>query len=152
MKAQSPEKQLGAFLAKYDAGVAAVAKSARKKLRERLPGAVEIVYDNYNALVIGFSPTERPSEAILSIAVYPRWVNLFFLNGTKLRDPQKLLRGRGNQVRNILLVDADVLERPAVQALVTEAVAHASKPFDVAARRKLIIQSVSEKQRPRKPA
>ncbi len=151
MKSQTPEKQLAGFLAKYDPSVAAVAKAARKKLRARLPGAVEMVYDNYNALVIGFGPSERPSEAILSIALYPRWVNLFFLNGTKLADPQKLLRGRGNQVRNILLVDAAVLDRPAVQALVTEAVEKASKPLEAAARRKLVIRSVSEQQRARRP-
>jgi len=58
-----------------------------------------MVYDNYNALVIGFGPTERPSEAILSIVLYPRDVSLGFLQGAKLADPKKLLQGRGNQVQ-----------------------------------------------------
>ena len=139
MKSKSPEKQLAALLAKYDRGVAAVAQAARKKLRERLFGAVEIVSQNASALTISFGPTEQLSEAILSIAVYQGWVNVFFPNGARLADPQKLLRGRGNQVPNILLVNADVLDRPAVQALVTQAVQHASKPLDGRGKRRLII-------------
>jgi hypothetical protein len=42
---------------------------ALAKMRARLPGAVELVYDNYNALAIGFGPTERTSEAVFSIEV-----------------------------------------------------------------------------------
>ena len=59
--------------------IGALAKAILGKMRKRLPRAVELVYDNYNALVIGFGPTERASDAIFSIAVYPRWVSLFFL-------------------------------------------------------------------------
>jgi len=50
-------------------------------MRARLPGAVELVYDNHNALAIGFGPTERASDAVFSIALFPRWVSLFFLRG-----------------------------------------------------------------------
>ena len=89
----SPEAQLEGFLAKYTPEIAGLAKAALVKMRKRLPGAVEMVYDNYNALVIGFSPSERPSEAIFSIALYPRWVNLFFLQARGLRDPEKRLKG-----------------------------------------------------------
>jgi hypothetical protein len=55
-----------------------VARQARAKIRRLQPRAVELVYDNYNALAIAFGPTERPSDLILSIALYPRWVSLFF--------------------------------------------------------------------------
>ena len=65
MKADvSPAKQLTMFLSRFSPDIIALAKAARAKLRKRLPGAVEMVYDNYNALVIGYSPTERPSDAI----------------------------------------------------------------------------------------
>ncbi len=37
-------------------------------LRRRFPTAHELVYDNYNFFVIGYSPTERPSDSIVSIA------------------------------------------------------------------------------------
>src|SRR5580693_928187 len=108
-------------------------------MRKRLPGAVEMVYDNYNALVIGFGPSERASEAILSIAVYPRWINLFFLHGKSLRDPEKLLKGSGNQVRSLVLESAGTLDDPRVQDLIEEAVERAPVPFDSAKKRKLMI-------------
>jgi hypothetical protein len=46
--------------------------------------------------VIGFGPRERPSEALFSVVVYPRYVSLAFLTGTTLTDPERMLRGDGN--------------------------------------------------------
>jgi hypothetical protein len=121
-------------------------------MRARLPGALELVYDNYNALAIGFGPTERASDAIFSIAVFPRWASLFFFQGAKLKDPEKLLKGGGKAVRHIVLEDAATLDRPAVKALVKQALERAPKPLDKKARGRLIIKSISAKQRPRRPA
>ncbi len=83
----TPQKELDFFLAKYTPEIAALARKVLAKMRSRLPGAVELVYDNYNALAIGFGATERSSDAIFSIAVFPRWVSLFFFQGTKLERP-----------------------------------------------------------------
>ena len=110
-----------------------------------------MVYDNYNALVIGFGPTERASEAIFSIALYPRWVTLFFLNGKGLPDPQKLLKGSGARVRHIVLEDAAALDKPAVQALMRVALERSLAQFFNIRRRRLVIKSISAKQRPRRP-
>src|SRR5262245_4994321 len=120
-------------------------------MRQRLPGAVEMVYDNYNWLVIGFGPTERPSEAIFSIVLTPRWVTLCFLQGAKLPDPQRLLKGGGKQVRHIRLKDETTLDESAVQALMTEAIARAATPIDETEPRRMISKSVSQTQRPRRP-
>ena len=121
-------------------------------MRSRLPGAIEIVYDNYNALAIGFGPSERTSEAIFSIAVYPRWVSLFFLqSGIRLPDPKRLLKGTGKRVRHIVLESAADLDRPAVRALMREALARAVVPIDRGGAHRLVIKSVSAKQRPRRP-
>src|ERR1700731_1683160 len=95
--------------------IAALAKDIRAKMRKRLPGAFELVYDNYNALAIGFGPSERASEEIFSIALFPRWVSLFFLQAKGLLpDPQKLLKGSGNQVRHIVLKNPESLDDPAI--------------------------------------
>src|SRR6266849_9696352 len=115
------EKQLARFMAKYTPEIRGVARAALAKMRERLPGAIELVYDNYNALVIAFGPTDQASDAIFSIALYPRWVTLFFLDGARLRDPRKLLEGRGKIVRHIVLQSADDLDEPDVRALVAQA-------------------------------
>src|SRR5260221_14120972 len=113
----SPAQQLRAFIARYEPEIGAAARSALATMRKRLPGAIQLVYDNYNALAIGFGPTERASEAIFSIALYPRWVSLFFLQGARLADPQKLLKGRGTKVRHIVLEDVAGLDEPAGRAL-----------------------------------
>src|SRR5690349_9591813 len=99
------EKQVAAFIAKFTPQVAGLARAVLEKMRARLPGAVELVYDNYNALAIGFAPSEKTSEGIFSIALYPRWVTLFFLQGKKLKDPKKLLQGEGKVVRHLVLED-----------------------------------------------
>jgi hypothetical protein len=151
-RTESPEAQLEKFLAKYTPEMAGLAKAILVKMRKRLPGAVEMVYDNYNALVIGFVPGERPSEVIFSIAVYPRWVNLFFAHGKGLRDPEKLLRGSGSRVRSIVLNSAGTLDDPAVEELIAEALERAVVPFDFTRKRELMTRAVAEKQRPRRPA
>ena len=65
------ETQLDSFMAKYSAEVVADARHALDFLQDRLPTALRLVYDNYNALVIGFASGEKASDAFLSIALYP---------------------------------------------------------------------------------
>src|SRR6185436_16060466 len=107
------EVAIARFLAKYSAPIGRDAKAARAKLRKRIPRGFELVYDNYNALVIGYAPSERPSEAVISIAVYPKWVTLFFLHGATLADPKNLLTGSGARVRSIRLAAPGDLDSPA---------------------------------------
>src|SRR6201996_8531004 len=79
------EEQLKSFIDKFDPQHQAVIRAVRKFLRKRFPTANEIVYDNYNFFVIGYSPTERPSDTIVSIAAGANGVGLAFpYCGTKL--------------------------------------------------------------------
>ena len=151
MKELSPAKQWDGFLARFDPPIVALVKHALTRMRKRVPGATELVYDNYNALVIGFGATERASDAIFSLAIYPRWVNLFFLQGAKLDDPGKLLQGSGGVVRHILLSDSKRLDDPGVRDLMDRALAQSPRAIDATARRRMIVKSISAKQRPRKP-
>jgi hypothetical protein len=152
MKKTSPQAQLDGFIARYAPGVGGIAHGALARMRARLPGAVQLVYDNYNALAIGFGPTERASDIVLSIALYPRWVSLFFARGTLLRDPEKLLRGAGKTFRHIVLKDASDLDARAVRALISEALRQAGQRMGDATTGRLVIKSVSAKQRPRRPS
>jgi len=145
----TPQQQLDAFLAKYTPALAKTAKAMIRKMRKRLPDAVEMVYDNWNGLVVGFSPTDRVSDAVISLLMCPKHVDLFFLDGKDLPDPQKLLQGNGNRVRHIKMYAASDLDVPAVQKLITLAIDRSGEPF--AGPRKLVIKSVSPKQRPRRP-
>jgi hypothetical protein len=149
------KRQLDSFLDKFTPEIAAAARRALAKMRKLVPGAIEMVYDNYNFLVIGFCPSERPSEAIFSVVLDPRYVSLCFLQGAALADPAKRLRGSGNQVRNVRLydageADAKVLDDPEVFDLINVALNRAKVPMPAGARRKLIIKSISAKQRPRR--
>ena len=146
----SPEKQLAGFIDKFTPETASLIRAARKKMRALLPDAVELVYDNYNFFVIGYGPTDRPSEAVFSIAAQAKGVSLCFLQGASLPDPHKILRGGGNLVRNVRLESAATLERAEVRALIDAARQRSPKPF-AGGEHRLIIRSVSAKQRPRRP-
>jgi hypothetical protein len=148
---KSPEVQLDNFLDAFTPEISAFARVALAKMRQRLPHAVEMIYDNYNALACGFGPTEKTSEAIFSIAVFPKNVSLFFLQGAVLPDPKGLLQGEGNVVRYIRLKDEDTLDHSDVKAMMTTALKMAKVPMDKKTQYKLVIKSVSAKQRLRRP-
>ena len=153
MKEKSPSVQLNGFLAKFTPEIATRAKAALVKMRKILPGAIELVYDNYNALAIGFAPTERASDVIFSIALYPRWISLFFFqSGTRLTDSKGLLKGSGTKVRHIVLESADDLDKQDIRVLMTEALELAAIPFDASQKNRMVIKSISANQRPRRPS
>lgn len=147
--APSPEKQLAGFIDKFDPPVARLIRAARKKMRARFPNAIELVYDNYNFFVIGYGPSERPSEAIFSLAAQAKGLALCFLNGVGLPDPKRILKGSGNRVRSVRLESAATLDRPEVVALMKLALERAV-PMDPKGKHQLLIRSVSAKQRPRR--
>src|SRR5438552_5340624 len=146
------EKQLKTFIDKFEPKHRTLIRAVRQALRKRFPSAIEMVYDNYNFFVIGYSPTERPSDAIVSVAAGASGVGLCFIHGAKLPDPKKILLGSGNQTRFVRLESADMLSIKAVEALIAAAIRRAKTPLRRAGRGKLIIRSVSAKQRPRRAA
>jgi len=146
-----PAEQLNSFIDKFDPKNQALIRAVRKALRKRLPTANELVYDNYNFFVIGYCPTERPSDCIVSIAAAANGVGLAFYHGATLPDPHHLLLGSGVQNRFIRLESAETLARPEVEALIAAAVAQNKAPLPAAgSKSKLIIRSISAKQRPRR--
>src|SRR5216684_2454840 len=150
---QSPagaERQLKSFIAKFEPKHQKLIRAVRKALRQRFPTAYELAYDNYNFFVIGYGSTERPSDAIVSMAAGANGIGLCFIHGASLPDPHKLLLGSGNQTRFIRLESVDILARPEVEALLAVAIGRAKTPLPASRRGKLIIRSVSAKQRPRR--
>src|SRR5579859_4914965 len=123
------EAQIEGFIDKFSDTVAAEIRAARAEMRRRLPGAFELVYDNYNALAIGYGASEKLQDVVFSIACFPRWVRLFFFHGADLDDPEGLLEGAGAQVRSLKLPNLSVLDDPRVQALMAQALANA-RPID----------------------
>jgi len=148
----SAEKQLGGFIAKFAPDMQKKIRAVRGALRKRFPTATELVYDNYNFFVIGYSPTERPSDAILSIASQASSVSICFIQGVKLEDPTKRLGGGGKQVRSFRVESPSDLKAPDVVALLAAAEKNARVPFASSGPGELVIRSISAKQRPRRKA
>src|SRR4051812_16096581 len=127
-------------------------RASRARLRTRLPTAFELVYDNYNFLVIGYGPTPRASDAIVSLAAHARGVNLCFLQrGPELPDPGSILRGSGKVARNVELASPADLDRADIRALIDAALNLAAVPMAASDGAELIVKSISAKQRPRRP-
>lgn len=143
--------RLETFFDEYSADIASEGRALLDKLEARLPGATIMVYDNYNALAIGFAAEDRVSAVVLSIALYPKWINLFFMRGAELSDRHGLLKGTGSKVRHVPRVTRTSLDDERIDALIGEALAIAKPPIDPAARSRLLIKSVSAKRRPRRP-
>jgi hypothetical protein len=133
-------KELDRIIGQRSPAMAKLTREVLAKLRPRFPGATEMVYDKKNALVIGFSPDDRPSSAISSIATYSKWINLYFFLGDDLPDPDGLLQGTGSTVRSIRITSAADCDRPAVKALIAAAVKLADPPFRKSAKRRAIIR------------
>ena len=151
-RSADPEEQLDSFIAKFEPQHQKLIRAVRKALRKRFPTANELVWDNYNFFVIGYSPTERPSDSILTIAAAANGVGLSFYRGASLPDPHKVLLGSGSQNRFVRLESAATLERPEIAALINAAVAQNKVPLPASGKRKLIIRSISAKQKARRRA
>jgi hypothetical protein len=147
---ESPAKQIAGFIAKFDPKIAKVIRDCRRELKKRFPTATEIVYDNYNFLVFGFSATERPSDAIVSLAAASNGVGLSFYHGAAVPDPKGLLLGSGKQNRFVRLPTASTLSNPDVSALIAAATKLADPPLPASGKGRTIVKSISAKQRERR--
>ncbi len=90
------------------------------------PESNELLYHTH-ALSLVYSVSDRLKHAFCHIAVYTHHINLGFNQGTKLDDPSGLLKGTGGKIRHIQISSSTDLKNPALESLVTEAVAHALK-------------------------
>jgi hypothetical protein len=143
--------QLDGFIAKYSPEVAKLGQAAIARVRRMLPAAQVLVYDNYNALAVGFGPSEHASEIVFSIAFYPRWVSLFFAKGVGLPDPHQRLQGSGSVFRHVVLTEIAVLDDPQIRALMQHALERSGTSLQAGKRGAIVIKSVSARQRPRRP-
>jgi len=95
------------FLLPYPDKVKAAALSLREFVWDLYPDCNELIYDNYNAVAFGWSPTDKAGDVFCSIAVYSDHVNFGFNKGSDLDDPGKMLIGDGSQYRYIKVKDKD---------------------------------------------
>jgi hypothetical protein len=151
MREPDVDRRIAAFIDKFSPDIAAQLRDVRQRLRVHFARGVEMVFDNYNALVFGIGPTDQSRDSFISIAGYPKWVTLFFLDGAGLHDPEGLLEGDGKQVRGIRLKTPADMASPAVTALIAQAIAPHREALAAAPLLATVIKMEVEKQRPRRP-
>src|SRR5580765_7217537 len=97
------------FLKPFEPGARDIALWLRDFVWDLYPNANELIYDNYNALAFGWSPTDRVGHTFCSVAVgrSSNNVHFGFYWGSELSDPEKMLLGKGNQYRYILVRSKD---------------------------------------------
>ena len=149
----TPEAQLQSFYDRFDPKHQKFIRSVRAALRKRFPTANELVYDYSSFFVIGYSPTDRGIDAIVSIAARADRVDLYFNHGPQLPDPKKLLLGSGKQTRFVRVEAAKQLAHPDIEAFIAAAIDHASVPLPSEGKGSLIIKTnktLAAKKRPRR--
>jgi hypothetical protein len=89
------------------------------------PDSNELIYDNYNAVAIGWSLSDKVSDLFCNIAVgrTSHNVHFGFYWGTKISDPEKKLIGEGNQYRYLLVTDNKKFPKAYIKKLLKDAYA-----------------------------
>jgi hypothetical protein len=116
-------KDLLKFLKPFNNDITELVMWLRDFVWDQYPMTNELIYDNYNALAFGWSPTEKVGHTFCSIAVGRTSMNVHFgfYWGSELRDPKKILIGEGNQYRYILVKDKNKFPKAYIKTLVKEA-------------------------------
>jgi hypothetical protein len=148
-------KELLKFLKPFSVDTINLVMWLREFAWDLCPHANELIYDNYNAVAFGWSPTDKVGHTICSIAVgrSSKNVHFGFYWGSELSDPEKMLLGEGNQYRYILVTDIKKFPKAYIKRLVKEAFANSfakvKDPKQIM-NGLTIVKSVSEKKRPEK--
>ncbi len=147
------ETRIAKFFAAYDPKIAKLGKAVRAKLRARLPGLNELVYvyENQDALVFSYSPSEAGADGVCGLALYPNHVHLFLAGGAALSqsDPSKLLQGKAKTVRHVVLGALADFDRAEIEVLIAAALKLSNLRLDAGATGANVIKAEEQKKRAR---
>jgi hypothetical protein len=113
------------LISEYNPAVRALAKKTRVLVINVFPDASEKTYWGWSNTWYGLS--EKTADAVFSISPMKEYVQLYFLRGTELSDPDELLEGAGKKLRHLNIRQAADLKRAALLRLMKRAVAHGRK-------------------------
>lgn len=143
----TPAAQLRALIERFDPKDRKLVRAVRTALRSRFPTANELAYDYGTSVVISYSPTQRGIDAVVSLALRPAAVALYFNQGLQLPDPKRLLHGAGRQARFIPLTSAGDLARAGVRSLIAAALDRAKIPLPSEGKGRLVIKKQDKRSR-----
>lgn len=119
--ARTPVPEMKVFLAAFSDEVKITALGVREFVLDLCRDANELIYDNYNALAIGYSLSDKQKDMFCHIAVYSKYVNLGFDHGVDLEDPKGLLKGSGSRIRHVTVQDLNAMDRPYLKKMLMQA-------------------------------
>jgi hypothetical protein len=111
-------------LSSFDLSVGELALALREIVLEEAPAAVESMFRVY-ALVFWYSVTGKMPDAFVHIVVYPKGVNLMFVRGAELPDPDGVLVGEGKIIRHIKVRRPEDLKNRHLRKFIRTALKHA---------------------------
>ncbi|WP_299899817.1 DUF1801 domain-containing protein [uncultured Aquimarina sp.] len=117
-----PNPQLKSFIKPYDPKIQKLTLDLRNFTTELVPQANELIWDNYNAVALAYSKSEKLKDAFCHIAVYSKHVNFGFSRGAELSKTTIKLDGKGKLIRHISVKDFQSFPKEEIKELIWEAV------------------------------
>jgi hypothetical protein len=149
--AKADTKDLMEFLKPFDPSIVDLAMWLREFIWDIYPDCNELIYDNYNAVAFGWSPTLTLNDTFCSIAVYNnKNVHFGFYWGSNLADPKGFLLGNGKQYRYIRVAEKDDFPADYIKELLNEANVNSlagAKNLETAPRGTTVVKSISPKKK-----
>jgi hypothetical protein len=117
------------FLKPFPTEIRAAVLWLREFVWDLYPQTNELIYDSYNAVAFGWSPTDKLGQTFCGIAVYRSNYNIHFnfYWGSELSDPKKMLLGQGSQYRYLLVKRKEDLPKAYIKKLMKEAFTNSLK-------------------------
>ncbi|HAA13718.1 MAG TPA: hypothetical protein DCE41_19300 [Cytophagales bacterium] len=144
-----PNPQLKKFIEPYDVKIQELAWALRSFITELVPEANELIWDNYNAVAIAYSKSEKLKDAFCHLAIYSKHVNFGFNRGAELSKTNIKLVGKGKLIRHLSVKDLPSFPKEEIKNMVWEAVGLSeqmnSELIHENTEPKSIVMSISEK-------
>ncbi len=110
------------LLTRYSPEIRTIASKMRVSVLKVFPNALEKTYWGWSNTWYGFS--EKSRDMVFSINPIKSYVQLYFLRGSELLDPDGLLEGTGKKLRHVNIRSAAELKNPKLTRLMKRAIAH----------------------------
>ncbi len=110
------------FLSPYSLNVQELTLKLRNFIIVNAPDCNELIWDNYNAVAIGYSKSNKLKDAFCHLSVYKNHVNFGFNRGSELSSSQIKLLGQGKLIRHISVTDYMLFPEIEIQKLLLNAI------------------------------
>lgn len=142
--------QLTQFILPYPENVKSATFWLREFVWDLFPQTNELIYDNYNSVAIGWSPTDKAVDAFCSMALFSEHLNFGFNRGVEIADPRHILLGDGSLYRYIRVDNKEDFPQIYIEGLLKAAYQNSlsrQKPVKRPVTGQTIVKAISPKKR-----